>query len=184
VEPIMSLDTRASPPTALERAWYAGEIARFCLEPADSVLRRLARRNTFPLNDGQRDAWIERIRRLQAALKSRIGRIYLEFAIPRMGNRVDAVAVVGPAGFVLEFKIGERAIRGQDMDQVVDDALDPEYLISCLDRYEDWALVICLVGGGQEIHRGEAGIREWLVALRRSFRDWTVYISDQLADAE
>ena len=32
---------------------------------------------------------------------------------------------------------------------------EPEYLISCLDRHRDWAVIVCLVGGGQEINTGE-----------------------------
>jgi hypothetical protein len=61
---------------------------------------------------------------------------------------------------------------------------EPEFLISCLDRHHDWAVVICLVGGGQEINTGEAGISEWLVALDRSFPAWRVYVSDRLVDSE
>jgi hypothetical protein len=61
---------------------------------------------------------------------------------------------------------------------------EPEFLISCLDRHKDWAVVICLVGGGQEINTGEAGISEWLESLNRSFPDWHVYISNRLTDTE
>lgn len=61
---------------------------------------------------------------------------------------------------------------------------EPEFLISCLDRHSDWAVVICLVGGGQEINTGEAGISEWIYSLNRSFPDWHVYISDRLTDTE
>lgn len=61
---------------------------------------------------------------------------------------------------------------------------EPEFLISCLDRHPDWAVVVCLVGGGQEINTGEAGIREWIEALERSFPDWKIYISDKLSDSE
>lgn len=61
---------------------------------------------------------------------------------------------------------------------------EPEFLISCLDRHEDWAVVICLVGGGQEINTGEAGISEWIYSLNRSFPKWHVYISDRLTDSE
>jgi hypothetical protein len=39
---------------------------------------------------------------------------------------------------------------------------EPEFLISCMDRHPDWAVVVCLVGGGQEINTGEAGIGEWI----------------------
>jgi hypothetical protein len=61
---------------------------------------------------------------------------------------------------------------------------EPEFLISCLDRHPDWAVVVCLVGGGQEINTGEAGISEWIEALERSFPDWKIYISNRLADSE
>jgi len=61
---------------------------------------------------------------------------------------------------------------------------EPEFLISCLDRHPDWAVVVCLVGGGQEINTGEAGISEWIEALNRSYPDWHIYISSRLTDSE
>jgi hypothetical protein len=61
---------------------------------------------------------------------------------------------------------------------------EPEFLVSCLDRHPDWAVVVALVGGGQEINTGEAGISEWINALRRSFPDWHIHISPRLQDAE
>ena len=61
---------------------------------------------------------------------------------------------------------------------------EPEFLISCLDRHSDWAVVVCLVGGGQEINTGEAGISEWIEALNRSYPDWHIYISSRLTDSE
>ncbi len=61
---------------------------------------------------------------------------------------------------------------------------EPQFLISCLNRHDDWAVIVCLVGGGQEINRGEAGIGEWIESLNRSFPDWNIHISDRLHDAE
>jgi hypothetical protein len=61
---------------------------------------------------------------------------------------------------------------------------EPEFLISVLDRHKDWAVIICLVGGGQEINTGEAGISEWIESLNRSFPNWRIYISDKLTDGE
>ncbi len=61
---------------------------------------------------------------------------------------------------------------------------EPEFLISCLDRHQDWAVVVCLVGGGQEINTGEAGISEWIESMNRSFPDWHIYISSRLTDSE
>lgn len=61
---------------------------------------------------------------------------------------------------------------------------EPEFLISCLNRHQDWAVVICLVGGGQEINTGEAGISEWLAAIKNQFPDWETRISPNLFDTE
>ncbi len=91
--------------------------------------------------------------------------------------------------------IFDEAQRAWNLKQTVDfmarkkrrpgfDMSEPEFLISCLDRHKDWAVVICLVGGGQEINTGEAGISEWLNALDRSFRGWRIYVSDRLTDGE
>lgn len=57
---------------------------------------------------------------------------------------------------------------------------EPETLIDQMDKNEDWAVIVCLVGGGQEIHNGEAGIIEWFRALNRKFKTWKVYVSDYL----
>ena len=64
------------------------------------------------------------------------------------------------------------------------DFSEPEFLISCLDRHHDWAVIVCLVGGGQEINTGEAGISEWLDAIKNRFSHWNVYISPNLTDTE
>ena len=61
---------------------------------------------------------------------------------------------------------------------------EPEFLISTMDRHQDWAVVICLVGGGQEINKGEAGLPEWFDSLKRAFLDWDVYVTPQLNDSE
>ncbi|MBX7127102.1 MAG: DUF2075 domain-containing protein, partial [Cyclobacteriaceae bacterium] len=91
--------------------------------------------------------------------------------------------------------IFDEAQRAWNKEQTVDfmarkkgipnfDHSEPEFLISCLDRHEDWAVVICLVGGGQEINTGEAGIAEWLHAISHKFKHWKVYISPHLSDSE
>ncbi|MDB5199767.1 MAG: hypothetical protein JWO92_1730 [Chitinophagaceae bacterium] len=61
---------------------------------------------------------------------------------------------------------------------------EPEFLIGCLDRHKDWAVIVCLVGGGQEINTGEAGISEWIESLNRAYPEWRVYVSDKLTDSE
>lgn len=57
------------------------------------------------------------------------------------------------------------------------DMSEPEFLVSCMDRHKDWAVVVCLVGGGQEINTGESGIATWLEAILRSFPSWHCYAS-------
>jgi DUF2075 family protein len=64
------------------------------------------------------------------------------------------------------------------------DHSEPEFLISCLHRHEDWAVVVCLVGGGQEINTGEAGIGEWLQAVLNRFSSWDVHLPPQLNESE
>ena len=58
------------------------------------------------------------------------------------------------------------------------------FLIWSLDQREDWATIVCLVGGGQEINTGEAGISEWIKALNDIFPHWKVHISPKLTEPE
>lgn len=62
---------------------------------------------------------------------------------------------------------------------------EPEFLISILNRHNGWATIVCLIGGGQEINRGEsAGISGWFESLRNNYSDWDVYISNKITDEE
>lgn len=61
---------------------------------------------------------------------------------------------------------------------------EPEFLVSVMDRHEDWAVIIALVGGGQEINVGEAGISGWFSAIQHSFQHWQVYCSPNLLTGE
>lgn len=58
---------------------------------------------------------------------------------------------------------------------------EPEFLIRVMNRHSDWCTIVCLIGGGQEINAGEAGLTEWFVALRDHFPNWKIYTSPQLA---
>ncbi len=59
---------------------------------------------------------------------------------------------------------------------------EPEMILEIMNRHEPWAVIVCLVGGGQEIHDGEAGLREWGDALQRRFCHWKVYASQEAID--
>lgn len=61
---------------------------------------------------------------------------------------------------------------------------EAEYLVGYMDRHADWAVIVCLVGGGQEIHTGEAGITSWLEAATKRFPNWSLFISPNLRDNE
>jgi hypothetical protein len=61
------------------------------------------------------------------------------------------------------------------------DMSEPAFLVSVMDRHQDWCVVVCLIGGGQEINAGEAGLTEWFSALQSKFTDWKVFTSHQLA---
>lgn len=61
---------------------------------------------------------------------------------------------------------------------------EPEFLISIMDRHKDWSVIICLVGGGQEIYKGEAGIEDWFKALKKGYHNWEIYLSEKMIDYE
>lgn len=109
---------------AAQRSYYSGTITEFCAADLNEIFARMARRNDFDLTGTQRDAWLEQAEILKRVLAGRQGALYLEFTIPRMGRRIDALVIIGPVIFVLEFKVGEQAFSSQDVDQVVDYALD------------------------------------------------------------
>ena len=61
---------------------------------------------------------------------------------------------------------------------------EPEFLTWGLDKKKDWAVIVCLVGGGQEINTGEAGISTWLSAIHDAFDNWHVYYPANLREKE
>jgi hypothetical protein len=108
----------------MDRAYYSDTIDNFLNTPSNEVLGILARKNDFSLEQTQRDAWLEEIKILTKALDPYQGSVYFEYSIPRMGKRIDAVVIIGPVIFVLEFKAGEKEFSSYAIDQVWDYALD------------------------------------------------------------
>jgi len=115
------------PTSFLRRAWYFANIADFLTVSDDVVLAQLVRRSEFQVLQSQRDAWLAQLPLLRAALSDLSGRIYLEFTIPRMGHRVDAVLFIQGQVLVVEFKIGAREHTSSDIDQAYDYAIDLKY---------------------------------------------------------
>jgi hypothetical protein len=102
-------------------------------------------------------------------------------------------AIINPKPLAEKIVIFDEAQRAWDQEQTVKFMKnkkrieffksEPEFLIEVLNRNIDYAVIICLVGNGQEIHKGEAGINEWLRALN-NFPEWKVFLSDQFLDFE
>lgn len=116
----------ASPASALSgnRSWYAATIADFLAADANDILGALAAAGTFDLALDQRNAWLQEIQILRRALAGLDGILHLEFSIPRLGTRADAVVLAAGRIFVLEFKIGAETFTRAALDQVWDYALD------------------------------------------------------------
>lgn len=108
----------------MNRFYFSTAISSFLTSSADEILGKLASAHQFALEQPQRDAWIEQIRILKKVLQGYPGQVYFEYSIPRMGKRIDAVCVIGPVVFVLEFKVGEKYYISNAIDQVMDYALD------------------------------------------------------------
>lgn len=106
------------------RAWYASTITEFLQTPIDTILGRLAQNSDFAVLPTQRDAWLEEIEILHSCLRGLSGSVFLELSIPRMGRRIDAVLLLGPLVFAIEFKVGEKLFDRAALEQVWDYALD------------------------------------------------------------
>lgn len=96
-----------------------------------------------------------------------------------------------PAEHVAIFDEAQRAWTGDELKRFMREKKgiknfpysEPEYLISCMDRQLDWGVVVCLIGNGQAINKGEAGLTEWIESISRSYQDWDVYMSEYLIDS-
>ena len=92
---------------------------------------------------------------------------------------------------IVVFDEAQRAWDHKEMDRFMNKKnkktrgmSQPEFLIDIMDRYRDWAVIVCLVGGGQEINHNEAGLPEWFSSIRRCHAEWDVYLSKEITDDE
>ena len=109
-----------------QRAYYSASIGDFANTASDAVLGEISRNSGFAIETTQRDAWLQQIDVLREQLRpwSSNGWLFFEFVVPRIGRRIDALAIIDCVVFVIEFKVGESAFTRQAMDQVWDYALD------------------------------------------------------------
>lgn len=107
--------------------------------------------------------------------------------------RDDAISVESaPAEKVVIFDESQRAWDEENLTNFMRrrkgvlnfNMSEPEFLISIMDRHQDWSVIVCLIGGGQEINTGEAGLVEWFDSLRNNFSHWDIYVSDKISDYE
>ena len=105
-------------------AYYFSRLADFALERSDTVLGILTAATGGSLDATQRDAWIEEIEILKTSTSGVAGSLYLEFDIPRLGSRVDAIVLTGAAVIPIEFKCGDRLFSAQGYNQAWDYGLD------------------------------------------------------------
>ena len=108
----------------MRRAYYSSSIIEFVHRSPNEIVGELTRAHARSLEQTQLNAWIEQISILKRVLLNREGRIYFEYAIPRMGKRIDVLLLIGPVVFVLEFKVGESHFTTAALDQVTDYCLD------------------------------------------------------------
>jgi hypothetical protein len=109
------------------RAWYASPIASFLDTEPNTIVGTLTRNSSFSVDPTQTAAWLAEISILKTTLKGLAGSLFLEFNIPRMGRRVDAVVVLGPAVIAIEFKVGDDTHDLAAIEQVWDYSLDLKY---------------------------------------------------------
>lgn len=96
---------------------------------------------------------------------------------------VDHVAIFDEAQRAWNMEMLQRFMkRKRNVDGY--ELSEPECLIEYMDRHKDWACIVCLIGGGQEINTGEGGVLEWMQAVRTRFPGWKVEISPNLSTAE
>lgn len=109
----------------MQRSYYSNSISKFIKEDTNKILGELARYHNHALEDLQKNAWIKQIDILkQAFCNYKDGHIFFEFAIPRMGKRVDNIIVINDSIFVIEFKVGSTSYDNNAIEQVIDYAQD------------------------------------------------------------
>lgn len=108
----------------MNRAYYNDSITKFLVTSPEEIIGKIALKNQFSLEQTQKDTWLAQIIILKEVLPPYKGSIYFEYTIPRMGQRIDVVILIGAVIFILEFKINEKEYSLNATDQVMDYALD------------------------------------------------------------
>lgn len=112
-------------------------------------------------------------------------------ARPRIASKIQNIHVMAREAFddpherpqnerVIVFDEAQRAWNAaHNKRKFKRDISEPEMILTIMDRHKDWAVLVCLVGGGQEIHDGEAGLAEWGKTLSGKLTHWRVLASPE-----
>jgi hypothetical protein len=139
----------------------------------EALARDKAQREGIPRNQAYREvsAFIQNIHHFR------------DDALNSPGAPVEKVVIFDEAQRAWNREMTSKFMK-QKRGQTAFDLSEPAFLISVMDRHVDWCVVICLVGGGQEINTGEAGLVEWISALKDRYSSWDLYVSNRLDDRD
>jgi hypothetical protein len=88
-----------------------------------------------------------------------------------------------PSENVVVFDEAQRAWNGEQMRRKKRGTVsEAALMLDVMERCPGWAVIVALVGFGQEIHQGEAGLQEWGVALQNRAEKWSVAASPLVLD--
>lgn len=122
------------------------------------------------LNGGPRMTATERLRQVKTLIENVhvFARTYF-----------DDVGKAAPPNHVIVFDEAQRAWNEEQNERKFGRAIsEPEMILEIMSRLP-WSLVVALIGGGQEINTGEAGLQEWGRALSAKFPTWKIYASEE-----
>ena len=112
----------------MNRSYYSATVWNFLNDDSDLILGQLSRNHQFALEDLQKNSWISQIDILKSELRRLPDSfVAFEYAIPRMGKRVDVIIIYCGIIFVLQFKVGETTYSNFAIEQVLDYAKDLKY---------------------------------------------------------
>ena len=107
---------------AARRYYYSDYITDFLSRSNNEIVGALTLASQHDVNDETSKSWVEEIETTREVLAPYEGRgsVYFEYIIPRMGRRVDVIAVIDGIIFVLEYKTAERKFSREALVQVWD----------------------------------------------------------------
>ena len=162
----------------MQRSYYSNSISNFLIDDPNHILGILTRNHTHALEELQRNAWLGQIRILKNQIKNFEGQVYFEFAIPRMGKRVDVIVIIKHIIFVIEFKVGDGTYGNHAIEQVIDYTLD---LKNFHEGSHHTKLIPVLVStNAKRVENSQIAIDDFLTAAKTNQNTLGDYIGTQL----